>query len=190
MTYVDVAEPGLPDKILAVHRSLDAAGVRHAFGGALALAYHTLEPRTTADIDVNVSVRASEADRVLAALPNGVERTPDHVASAQQHEQVRLWWGRTPLDLFFRADPFHDGVADRAVERPFAGVLLPFLGADDLATFKALFDRPKDWVDIAAMVEAGAVDLAIVTDNVESIIGPDERCSRLRSLATHGRRGD
>ena len=41
------------DLIVAVHEHLSAAKVRHAFGGALALAY-VAEPRGTVDIDVNV----------------------------------------------------------------------------------------------------------------------------------------
>ena len=39
--------------VLAVHDHLIGAGVEHAFGGALALAYYA-EPRATADVDVNV----------------------------------------------------------------------------------------------------------------------------------------
>ena len=56
-------EPALVGKVLALHRAFEAAGVIHAFGGALALAYWTADPRATADIDVNVSLPASAARR-------------------------------------------------------------------------------------------------------------------------------
>jgi hypothetical protein len=46
----------LAQRLLAVHAALDDAGLPHAFGGAIALAYCTLEPRGTRDIDVNVFI--------------------------------------------------------------------------------------------------------------------------------------
>src|SRR5262249_41808856 len=42
----------LAERLIAIHDSLDAAGVPHAFGGAIALAYCTEEPRGTRDLDV------------------------------------------------------------------------------------------------------------------------------------------
>lgn len=63
-----MTEPGLADKLVAVHRSLDTAAVPHAFGGALALAYCTAEPRATMDLDVNVFVPPTEVDVVASGL--------------------------------------------------------------------------------------------------------------------------
>jgi len=37
----------LGDQLLAVHDGLDAAGIPHAIGGAIALGYCVLEPRGT-----------------------------------------------------------------------------------------------------------------------------------------------
>ena len=59
----------LPDKIVEIHRALDAADLPHAFGGALALAWCTARARGTIDIDLNVFVEVHALDRVLAALP-------------------------------------------------------------------------------------------------------------------------
>ncbi|MEA2826015.1 MAG: hypothetical protein QOG43_454 [Actinomycetota bacterium] len=65
---------GLVELILAVHRQLDEAGVGHAFGGALALAY-VAEPRGTVDVDVNVFLPPDSLDRVVAAFePLGLQR--------------------------------------------------------------------------------------------------------------------
>ena len=44
--------PALVDKIVAVHDALERAGLAHACGGALALAWCTERPRGTSDIDV------------------------------------------------------------------------------------------------------------------------------------------
>jgi hypothetical protein len=60
--------------MIEVDRSLTAADVRHAFGGALALAYHTLEPRATAAVDVNVIVDAVANRSELRPL--GAHRLP------------------------------------------------------------------------------------------------------------------
>ncbi len=40
--------------------------------------------------------------------------------------------------------------------------------------FKALFDRPRDWVDLAAVVEADAVDAAVVRRQLLALLGPDD----------------
>jgi pimeloyl-ACP methyl ester carboxylesterase len=183
----DRLEPGLPDKILALHQALDAAQIGHAFGGALALAYATADPRTTADVDINIALPAAGAAVAIEALPPEVEIAPDALERILQDEQVRVWWGRTPVDLFFRAHEFHDGVAARATQHRFAGRTLPFVCANDLATLKALFDRPKDWLDIAAMHSHGSIDLEVVAEQVGQVVGAgDDRVDRLRNLAGAG----
>ena len=50
----------LVEKVLALSEALTAAGVDHAFGGAIALAYCTEDPRGTRDVDVNAFAPASE----------------------------------------------------------------------------------------------------------------------------------
>ena len=178
------AEPSLVEKILQIHSALALAGIGHAFGGALALAYYTREPRATADIDLNVSLAASEARQAFLAMPTDVVWTADDVALVERDDQVRVWWGRTPIDLFFRASSFHDGVAARTAWMPFSDTELPFLSANDLAVFKSLFDRSKDWLDISEMVESGSLDTGSVAAVLELLIGPDERIARLRALGS------
>ena len=50
-----MSEPGLPEKLIALHHALDDAGIPHAVGGAIALGYYA-EPRATIDVDINVFV--------------------------------------------------------------------------------------------------------------------------------------
>ena len=71
----------LPEKLVALHRAPEEAKMPHAFGGAIALAYSTLNPRGTSDIDVNVFTPATDPGPALAALPDGVEQ-PDGTAEA------------------------------------------------------------------------------------------------------------
>ena len=173
----------LVDRVLAVCSALDARQVPWALGGALALAYATEEPRGTRDIDINVFVSATEAPAVFAALPEGVQHSAADVKSARRDQQVRLMWDDTPLDVFFAAEPFHFDVQHRCQVVPFAGRLIRVLCAEDLAVFKAMFDRGKDWVDIATMVESNAIDLDVAADRLQTLLGDDPRVARLRQVA-------
>jgi hypothetical protein len=148
-------EPTLPDKLVAVHRALEGAGVAHAFGGALALAYYA-EPRATVDIDVNVFVAPSQLGVVLDALaPLGVDTAAAGIAADVSRDgQCRAWWGRTPLDLFFAFHPLHQAMAHDARSVPFGGDAIPILCAEHLVACKAVFDRRKDWLDIEQVLLA------------------------------------
>ncbi len=172
----------LVERIVAVGAALDRARIPWAFGGALALAFATAEPRGTRDIDVNVFIGTSRAADVFDALPVGVEYTNEQLVEAQQRDQVRLWWGDTPIDVFFAAEQFHFEVDTRCRSVPFEGRRIRVLGAEDLAVFKALFDRTKDWADIEAMVESNAIDLGVAADRLRGLLGDDDRVERLLRL--------
>lgn len=172
----------LVDRVVAVSESLDQAVIPWAFGGALALAYSTNEPRGTRDIDVNVFVGSADARGVFAALPAGVAFSDADIVEAATRDQVRLWWDGTPIDMFFAADQFHFDVAARCRAVPFEGRRIRVLSAEDLAVFKALFDRTKDWADIEAMVESHAIDLDLAADRLGGLLGDDPRVARLRQL--------
>lgn len=174
----------LIEKILALHRALRRAGVPHAFGGALALAWCTQQARGTIDIDLNCFVDRDEVRHVLGQLPDGIAWSDDDVALLERDGQARLWWGSTPVDVFFNTTEFHARAAGRARWEPFEGQELPFLACRDLAVFKAFFNRTKDWADLEAMAEAGALEVAAVLGVLAAYLGPDdERLGRLRALA-------
>src|SRR5260370_15059341 len=101
----------LAERLVAIHDSLTAAKVPHAFGGAIALAYCSEEPRGTRDIDVNVFVDASHAREVLGSLPAGVLVTDRDIEVASNDGQVRVWWDETPVDVFLDVHDFHHEVA-------------------------------------------------------------------------------
>lgn len=173
----------LADKIVAIHVALDRADLRHAFGGALALAWCTERARGTIDIDVNVFVPAGEADVLLAALPNDVVFREVDRAQLLADGQTRLWWGQTPVDVFLDTTPFHDEVGQRVRTEPFNGHEVPFLSCRDLAVFKAFFDRTKDWADLEEMHAAGTLDIGAISGVLVRYIGVDDhRLARLLSL--------
>jgi hypothetical protein len=164
----------LVERISAVHAALDGVDIPHAFGGALALAFAVEQPRGTVDIDVNVFVDPSRARTVFEALPAGVDWSEDDLAAIRRDGQVRVWWERTPLDLFFNTAPFHENTARNARRVPFAGGEIPVLHPNDLAVFKAFFDRPKDWVDLESMAAVSSFDVATVRRWLVELLGADD----------------
>ncbi|MEM7221312.1 MAG: hypothetical protein AAF515_23340 [Pseudomonadota bacterium] len=175
-------------KILQLHAALADGDVPHAFGGALALAWCTGAARATIDIDVNLFVGASSIESALAALPAEIECDDADRATLRRELQHRLWWGHTPVDLFFNSTPYHAAVARRVRWEDFAGGRLPFLSCLDLAVFKTFFDRTKDWADLEEMQAAGTLDVARVSGVIATYLGIDDpRLARLQSLATRPR---
>lgn len=174
---------GLAAKILAIHGELDVAGVPHAFGGALALAWCTERARGTIDIDLNIFLDAGRANEVLEAMPDGVRWASDDVRLIERDGQARLWWESTPVDVFMNTTEFHAQAAARARWQSFAGAEVPFLSCADVAVFKAFFNRTKDWADLEEMVTAHTVDLDHVVGVLVHFLGAtDERIERIEQL--------
>jgi hypothetical protein len=125
---------GMTEKVVAVHRALATAGLPHAIGGALALSFYGA-PRETVDIDVNVFVapeRWPEVRQALAPLePDG-----------------------NPVHVFYSHDALHEEMAKATRVAPFGGTEIPIVAPEHLVVRKAMLDRPKDWLDIEAILVA------------------------------------
>ena len=177
--------PTLAERIVALEDALGA--VPHAFGGALALAYYA-EPRATIDIDLNVFVPADRFDDVARPLLElGASADDPAVAALVRRDgQARVMWDQTPIDLFFAYDAFHDAAARARRSVPFASTTIEILSAEHLAVCKAVFNRPKDWVDLDAMIAADtAIDVAEVLRWVGRITGDsDPRYERIAAVLT------
>ena len=145
----------LYDQLLAIHEALDHAHLPHAFGGAIALAYCTKEPRGTRDLDINVFVDPERSDDVLDALPPGLKVGASDRKRLRQDGQIRVVWDRTPVDIFLNTTRFHTDVARRTLERPFEGTTIRVLDCVTLMVFKAMYGRSRDWADIEEMLAAG-----------------------------------
>lgn len=177
------AEPSLPEKILALDAALVGARIRHAFGGALALAYYA-EPRATIGIDVNVFCPPERHLAVEEALiPLGVAVDAD-AGRLEREGQARWWWGRTPVDLFFSYDAIHEAMREELRRVEFAGTRIPILGPEHLLVCKAVFDRPKDWLDIEQMLLlVDDLDRAEVREWMNRLAGAgDPRTERVQEL--------
>jgi hypothetical protein len=175
----------LPERIVALRIALSE--IPHAFGGALALAYYA-EPRATIDIDLNVFVPADHYSDVAAPLlALGVEADAHEArAAAERDGQTRIMWDETPIDLFFAYDAFHDAAAGASRVVPFADTQISILAPEHLVVCKAVFNRPKDWVDIDAMMDADvALDAGEVLRWVGRIAGDtDPRYERIAAVLT------
>lgn len=173
--------PSLPEKVTAIHHALVGAGIPHAIGGALALAYYA-EPRATIDVDINVFVPTDRWPEICEALaPLGIDVEVE-VEDLNRDGQVRIWWDRNPVDLFFSYDPFHDAMQHGARKVPFNQEMIPILSPEHLAVCKAMFDRPKDWHDIEQMLVAtDPLDVREIEDWLERMVGEDN--PRIKKLA-------
>lgn len=173
--------PSLPEKVTSIHHALDEARIPHAIGGALALAYYA-EPRATIDVDINVFVSTDRWPEICEALaPLGIEVEVE-VEDLNRDGQVRLWWDRNPVDLFFSYDPFHDAMQQSARKVPFNQETIPILSPEHLAVCKAMFDRPKDWLDIEQiLVATDPLDVGEIEDWLERMVGNDN--PRVKRLA-------
>jgi hypothetical protein len=177
------SEPPLAEKVIAIHHRLSEAKVPHAIGGALALAYYA-EPRATVDIDINVFVSTDFWPQIRDTLaPIGVEVGVDPVA-LERDGQVRLWWGRNAVDLFFSYDEFHETMPAKARRVPFGDTTLQILSPEHLAVCKAMFDRTKDWLDIEQiLVAADSLDVKEIENWLRRMVGDsDPRLAKLEEL--------
>ena len=178
-----MSEPSLSDKVVALDAALAQSRINHAFGGALALAYYA-EPRATVDVDINVFVPPEEHETVFAALgPLGVSR-PEDALRLVRDGQSRWRWGRNPVDLFFANDPIHSAMRRDVRMVPFRDARIPILSPEHLIVCKALFDRPKDWLDIEQILLTEIdLDLGEITTWLREALGPgDPRLERLSEV--------
>ena len=171
--------------IVSLHEMLDSAGVPHQFGGAIALAWYR-NPRATTDIDVNLTLPPAAAEPVLGVLARlGVDGDPRRSGRHRPDGQARLDWGGSYLDVFFATMDLHLEMAERARVVRFGPVDIPILAPEHLIVCKAIFDRPKDWLDIEEMLRWGTeVDAARTLYWVGEILGPEaEQYARLAEPA-------
>ena len=171
-------------RLIALADALTDAGVKFAFGGALALAYHVDNPRATTDIDVDILVEPTESTiaRLVDILGALFEIPPSKSAELLAMGQARLMWDHIPVDVFTHTHEFHDDIAVHIEYVEFEGRVIPILSALHLAVFKAFFDRPKDWVDLQEMAFQHTFPRLAIIGWLRTLLGEDHRIERLKAL--------
>ncbi len=189
--------PSLVELIVEINDDLTKAQISHGFGGALALAYYTAEPRTTDDIDINISVSKSRIGEVFKVLPVCIRWNATDIALCAREGQIRLWCGvpreGIPIDLFFPEHAFHEAVAKATSDHAFRvkDYKIPIISAAHLTVFKILFNRPQDWVDIEKMLLANTVDIVETYRWLEELLGTDDSLfQRFRGLCAEALNAD
>ena len=179
----------LPDpvthRVQSIAPTLEAAGIPYAIGGAIVLFYQSV-PRTTTDVDINVFLPESEAERVLHVLEPLFEGFGDEraVREVRQTGQTRVFWEPVFVDLFFMNMEFLESAATRTIEVPFADITIRTLSAEDLVICKAMFNRRKDWADVEQLlfVQGKRFDLGYTRQWLTTMVGDDDE--RVRELDT------
>ena len=88
-----------------------------------------------------------------------------------------------PIDIALAALPFEEKAIRSAVERTIGDLHVPLPTVEDLIIMKAIAQRPKDALDIAALVEANPqIDVAGVTSVVREFAEALELPSLLDDL--------
>jgi hypothetical protein len=83
--------------------------------------------------------------------------------------------------------PVHEQAARNRRTVPFAGIRIPVLGPTELAVFKVVFDRTRDWADVEAMAAAGTLDVGAVKATLRTLVDAgDPRFARLDETASAG----
>src|SRR5437868_3031589 len=161
----------LADKVHALHAGLEAAGLPHAFGGALALGWCTDQPRATSAIDLNVFVPTAAVRRVLEAMPASVQPTAQNQRELRRDGQSRLWLDTTPVDVFLNTHAFHRQAMKRTSLEPFAGTMRLFLSCAALAVLKSFFNRRRDWAALEDTFKLRTAEPEVVIDTLENSHG-------------------
>lgn len=124
--------------------------VRYMIVGGYALAAHGL-PRATGDLDAWIWTDSANADRLLVALDvfgfGGIGIGHDDLTSDDC--VVQLGYPPYRIDLLTRISGVDFDVAwTRHLEVVLGGVVVPFIGREDLIANKRATGRPQDVADV------------------------------------------
>jgi hypothetical protein len=116
---------------------------RFAIGGAVAASYY-IEAVATEDLDVFA----------LQELGGNLEG---------EHVVIHGW----PVQILPAYTPLVEEAVEAAVERPFHDLAVPVVTAEHLCAIALQTGRPKDYLRVHSMIEAGCVDSATLARLVE-----------------------
>ena len=148
------------------------------------MAYWTQDPRGTSDLDLNIFVGLERIQDCLSALPTQVTCEPAARRQLETEGQARLWWDETPIDIFLSTVELHYRAEANLRIVEFDKGTIPVIGPVELAAFKVLFNRTRDWADLESMAEAGTLDAVEVAAALSGLVdSSDPRLQRLTHIA-------
>lgn len=175
------AERSASEAAQRIADALERAGLKHAIGGALALAIAGV-PRGTADVDVNVFVPEDGVVAVIDVLRTlGMGLDPEAARAQAEREGMFIGrWDGMRIDVFLPSIPFsHEAERTRIRVTDAEGWSGWFLSAEAIAIFKLLFFRGKDVVDLERLVAVRPeLDRAYVRRWIVDMMGEDDERTR------------
>ena len=125
-------QPPEPDKLAALidtARALEAAGVRYALIGGLAVGIHSGLPRATIDVDVAAHLGTGRENAVKALERAGLQKTGEFEHSVNFRHATG-----EPVQLAFDVD--FDAMIERAESINVAGTSIMVVSKEDLIAMK------------------------------------------------------
>lgn len=176
-----------------LQRRCDAQGWRFCLIGGLAL-QRWGEPRETIDVDVTLLTGFGNEEAFIRTILSWYEpRVPDAISFALVNRVVLV---QAPsgvgIDIALGGLPFEELAVERATPYEFmSGVFLRTASAEDLIVMKAFAARPKDWVDVEAIIirQVGKLDWPYIRGQLGPLVelkGEPEIMVRLESLRERG----
>ncbi len=134
---------------------------RFAIGGAVAASYY-IEAVATEDLDV-FALFAPSASGLLVLSPL-YDRLKELGANLQNEHVVIHGWLVQILPAY---TPLVEEAVTGAIERPFHDLAVPVVSAEHLCAIALQTGRPKDYLRVHSLIEAGCVDSAALARMVE-----------------------
>lgn len=156
---------------------LQERGIPYAIGGSIALAAWGYA-RATIDVDLDVFVEHDGLEPVFDALESAGCVLDRSAAGARARDrgdfQASLHGMR--VDVFVPSIPLYDAAHKRVRREVLLGRPAHFLSPEDLATFKLLFFRTKDVLDVERLlaVRGPDFDRGYVRAWLVDLVGEDD----------------
>ena len=134
---------------------------RFAIGGAVAASYY-IEAVATEDLDVFALLKPAASGLLeLTPLYARLQELGGNLEG--EHVVIHGW----PVRILPAYTPLVEEAVEAAVERPFHDLSVPVVGAEHLCAIALQTGRPKDYLRVYSMIEAGCVDSAALARLVE-----------------------
>ena len=134
---------------------------RFAIGGAVAASFY-IEAVATEDLDI-FALLAPSASGLLVLTPL-YDRLKELGAGVQNEHVVIHGW---PVQILPAYTPLVEEAVTGAIERPFHDLAVPVVSAEHLCAIALQTGRPKDFLRVHSLIEAGCVDAAVLARMVE-----------------------
>jgi len=134
---------------------------RFAIGGAVAASFY-IEAVATEDLDV-FAILSTSASGLLVLTPL-YDRLKELGASQQNEHLVIHGW---PVQILPAYTPLVEEAVVAALEQAFHDLAVPVVSAEHLCAIALQTGRPKDYLRVHSLIEAGCVELAALARMIE-----------------------